>query len=519
MKFNKSYIVASLVALAMSVTACFQPVEGNPEPDTENAPSPITEEMINRDACVVLPGEYHIIFKSLPEESNMLYVKAEYKVDNGQTIKKTMSVYSDTLVLEGFGSNEEYYNPAEELFEYPVKLYAVSRAGAESPALETYAQTQGPAVDVVVETIDIVPSFSSMVLSCKNPLRKNLDVCAELTYLENNTTPVVSKVYALTSEDTVKTIIIDNIPGGEYNVVAYVTDSYGNKSPETPVFWVPTLSDERIIGKTNDFEGGENDPDPRRWTFVTDNRLYGTEFKSNMTGPKYDSPFAAAFTKDSLRNAVENYSEGKIKYFWDGITEDESSKASDGTTSHFYTGAKRQNGIPVYYSYPYSYFIDLGREVELSRVIVHQAYDGGSIYGETGTKVFQLWGRADVEADHLLTGWELIGTYTIDKPLNAADQMTMFLKGHNFDIMPADADGVPQLSKPYRYIRFKGLEPFEQGKEATWYRYSESTGYYYSGPNWNSMKEKPADAVVVKGAPYQAKMSEITFYGKDSYKE
>lgn len=519
MKFNKSYIVASLVALAMSVTACFQPVEGNPEPDTENAPSPITEEMINRDACVVLPGEYHIIFNSLPEESNMLYVKAEYKVDNGQTIYKTMSVYSDTLVLEGFGSNEEFYNPSEELFEYPVKLYAVSRAGAESPALETYAQTQGPAVDVVVETIDIVPSFSSMVLTCKNPLRKNLDVCAVLEYLENTTTPVVSKVYALTSEDTVKTIIIDNIPGGEYNVVAYVTDSYGNKSPETDPFWVPTLSDERILGKTNDFEGGEYADDPRMWTFVSDNRLYGTEFKKDMTGPMEESAYAAAFTKDSLRNAVENYSSGKIKYFWDGITEDENTNSSNQNYSHFYTGPKRHNGIPGYYAYPYSYFIDLGRDVELSRVIVHQAYDGGSIYGESGTKVFQLWGRADGgnEEAHLLDGWELIGTYTIDKPLNAADQMTMFLKGHNFDIMPADADGVPQLSKPYRYIRFKGLEPFEQGKETTWYRYSESTGEYYSGQNWNSMKDKPADAVVVKGAPYEAKMAEITFYGQDSY--
>jgi hypothetical protein len=152
-------------------------------------------------------------------------------------------------------------------------------------------------------------------------------------------------------------------------------------------------------------------------------------------------------------------------------------------------------------------------------VIVNQAYDGGQIYGQTGTKVFQLWGRADggdSEAN-LLTGWELIGTYSIDKPLNATDQMSMFLKGHSFDIMPADEDGVPQLSKPYRYIRFKGLEPFEPGKENTWYRYSESNDTYYSGQNWNSLKDKPADAVVVKGTPYEAKMSEITFYGQDSY--
>lgn len=521
MKFNKSYIVASLVALAMSVTACFQPVEGNPEPDTENAPSPITEEMINRDACVALPGEYHIIFKSLPEESNMLYVKAEYKVDNGATIFKTMSVYSDTLVLEGFGSNIEYYDPDTELYMYPIKLYAVSRAGAESPALETNAYSQGPAVDVVAETIEFVPSFSSMVLTCKNPQRKNLDVCAVLEYLDDNTTPKVSKVYGITSEDTVKTIVIDNIPGGQYDVYAYVTDSYGNSSEELGPFFIHTMSDEKIIGKPSDFEAGEFTEDTRLWTFVSNDRLYGTEYDVKEMAPKAGSAYAAAFTKDSLRNAVENYSSGKVKYFWDGITENESSKANDQTNplSHFYTGPIRQNGVPGYWAYPYSYFIDLGRDIEFSRVIVHQAYDAGSIYSQSGTKVFQLWGRPDGgegEAN-LLTGWELIGTYTIDKPLNATDQMTMFLKGHTFDVMPADADGVPQLSKPYRYVRFKGLEPFEQGKETTWYRYSESTGQYYSGQNWTSLKDKPADAVVVQGTPYEAKMAEITFYGQDSY--
>lgn len=521
MKFNKSYIAASLVALAMSVTACFQPVEGNTKSDTDVAPSPITEDMINRDACVALPGEYHIIFKSLPEESNMLYVKAEYKVDNGQTIYKTMSVYSDTLVLEGFGSNEEYYNPAEELYEYPIKLYSVSRADVASEPYVTYAQSQGPAVDVVAETIEIVPSFSSMVLTCKNPQGKNLDVCAVLRYLEDFNTPEVSKVYAITSDDSVKTIIIDNIPGGEYDVTAYVTDSYGNTSDVMGPFWIPTLSDEKIIGKPTDFEAGEFTEDPRLWSFLSNDRLYGEEYDVVKMSPKETSAYAPAFTKDSLRNASENYSSGKIKYFWDGITENESSKANDQNNplSHFYTGQQRLNGIPGYWAYPYSYFIDLGRDVELSRVIVNQAYDGGSIYGQSGTKVFQLWGRADGgegEAN-LLTGWELIGTYTIEKPLNATDQMSMFLKGHSFDIMPADADGVPQLSKPYRYIRFKGLEPFELGKEATWWRYSESTGEYYSGQNWTSLKDKPADAVVVKGSPYEAKMSEITFYGQDSY--
>lgn len=520
MKINKSYIAASLVALAMSVTACFQPVEGNTMSDTDTPPSEITEDMINREACVVAPGEYHIIFKSLPEESNMLYVKAEYKVDNGTTIYKTMSVYSDTLVLEGFGSNVDYYNPDTELYEYPIKLYSVSRAGSESKPYETYAQSQGPSVDVVAQTVEMAPSFSSMVLTCKNPQGKNLDVCAELEYLENLTTPKVNKVYAITSEDSLKSIIIDNIPGGAYNVTVYVTDSYGNKSDIVGPFYVPTLSDEKIIGKPSDFEAGEYTEDPRLWSFLSNDRLYGDQYDVKAMAPKVGSSYEAAFTKDSLRNAVENFSSGKIKNFWDGITENENSKANDEVNplSHFYTGSIRQSGVAGYWAYPYSYFIDLGRDVELSRVTVHQAWDGGAIYGKCGTKVFQLYGRADGgEEANLLDGWELIGTYTIEKPLNETDQMTLFVNGHTFDVLPADEDGVPQLSKPYRYIRFKGIEPFDKGKENTWYWYSESTGLYYTGQAWNALTTKPADGKVVAGAPYEAKMAEITFYGQDSY--
>ncbi|MBQ8864224.1 MAG: DUF4959 domain-containing protein [Rikenellaceae bacterium] len=517
MKFNKSYIAVALAAVTMSFSACFSPVEGVPEPDGDVAPSPITEDMINREACVSAPGEYHIIFNSLPEEANMLYVKAEYKTDNGMIVKKTMSVYDDTLELEGFGSRGDY-NPEDETYAYEVDLYAVSRAGSESEPLTTLVYPKGPSVDVVGQTVQIAPSFSSMILTLENPQKKNLDVCAELEYLDEMDAPKVSKVYAITSSDSVKTITIDNIPGGFYNVVTYVTDSYGNVSPTKDFYNVETKSDEKIIGKPTDFEAGEYTEDPRLWTWLSDQRLYGQYY--DVISMKPDADHIATFTKDGMRNAWENYSSGKIKNFWDGKTESEDSDEN----SHFWTGPVRQDGVPGYWAYPYSYFIDLGRDIELSRVTVHQTKEG-TLYDRYVTKIFELWGRPEYvagESDNstsLLDGWVLLGTYEILKPLNSTDQMSAFLAGHTFNICEPDEYGVPQLSVPVRYIRFKGIEPFSPGTNATLWYHSPSQGKYWASNAWNSLKDKPADGAVVPGAPYEAKMAEITFFGQDSYVE
>ena len=500
MKMFKSYFAIALAALAMSVTSCMQPVEGNVTSDSDKAPSPITPDMINWSACVAEPGGYNIIFNSLPEESNMLYVKAEYTVDNGDKIRKSMSVYSDTLKLEGFGTKPVY----------EVDLYAVSRRGTESEKLTIEVEPLEPSVNVVGRSIAIKGSFSSMLLSCENPQRKNLDIYVELTYFDENTGKEinVSKVNTITSHDSVKTIIIDDLPGGWYEIASYVGDRYGNVSEKVQHEGTEVIKDVRITGKVNERkpELGDYDPyieEPRKWSFIEDTRLYGRYMTMDNEKGEYvvDESKKELYVKGGLRNAQKSFGAGKIEYFFDGQTE-ENYKADDNqTSSHFVTGITKYAGTNGYWAYPYSYFIDLGRTVELSRVTVHQAY--GVKYAMYSTKTFELWGREEMAGDDaqgadLLSGWFQLGTYTIEKPLTESDQNAMFIKGHTFQVKES-VSGDPELADPIRYLWFKGIEDFNPGKPA--------------------QITVDGQKVDVPGAPYQGQLAEITLYGVDSYEE
>ena len=502
---NKSYFAVALAALALSVTSCFQPVEGNTASDKEAAPSPITDEMINwtasEAASADVPGEYHVIFKSLPQESNMLYVKAKYTVDNGTEIIKSMSVYSDTLKLEGFGTKESY----------DVDLYAVSRRGSESEKYTITIEAGEPCVNVVGRSISVQGSFSSMLVFCENPQKKNLDVYVDLKYEdENGVMKTVSKVNTITALDSVKTITIEDLPGGWYEVSSYVGDSYGNVSEVVEHMGQDVIKDELILGKVNERkpELGDFDPtdeDPRRWKWMNDDQLYGP-YMTIKDGVKVVDPSKESlYVKGQFRNAQEQFGAGKIKYFIDGQTEEQS---GDENSSRFITGIGKYAGVNGYWAYPYSYFFDLGRDVELSRVTVHQAY--GVKYEMYSTKTFELWGRADggETADDfadkkvdLLSGWFLLGTYTIEKPLTESDQSAMFLKGHTFQVKESE-DGTPLLSDPIRYLWFRGVEDFNPGKPAKVSVEKE---------------DGTIETVEVPGAPYQGQLSEITLYGVDSY--
>lgn len=476
---NKSlYIIVALAALTLSVTGCFQPSQGIMHSDADEAPSPITYDMIDEAASGATPGGYWIVFKSLPTEANMLYVKAKYKVDSGMEVIKTMSVYSDTLWLEGFGSRVDDFGK----YAYDVTLTAVSRGNSESAPLVYTVYPGEPNVDVVGRSVTIKVGFSSIIVSCLNPQMKNVDICVLLDK-DGDVASRVTKVTTVTSEEDAKTFSIA-LPEEYYHVQSYVVDSYGNVSETVDHDWMMPYSDYEI-------QKSFDDPsDPRNWRLLEDSKLYGAYW--NRTALQPIAGYETIWTKDSMRNAMSEFGNGKVRYFWDGVAE-----TSAETSSHFSTGNTRYNGEYGYWAYPYSYFIDLGRNVELSRIKINQAYSVQ--YGKFSTKVFSLWGRAQLDTDTYdfdnpdantdrLDGWFLIGRYEILKPLTDADKTAEFKAGHVFQAIAGDE---PTFSKPVRYIRFKGEQDFE--------------------PN-------PADdqKYETTGSPYQAQLSEITLYGKDS---
>ena len=346
-----------------------------------------------------------------------------------------------------------------------------------------------------------------MLVNCENPQRKNLDIYVDLKYFDEQTGReiTVSKVNSISGLDSVKTIVIDDLPGGWYEVSSYVGDRYGNVSEVVQHDGTEVIKDEPILGKVNERkpEFGDFDPtsqDPRVWSFIDDSRLWGRyRWMDNEKNEFVVDPSKAdLYVKGGMRNAQTSFGAGKIQYFFDGQTEE---ATGDDNASRFITGITKYAGVNGYWAYPYSYFFDLGRTVELSRVTVHQAI--GVKYSMYSTKTFELWGREEMEGDDeegadLLSGWFQLGTYTIEKPLTESDQNAMFKKGHTFQVKESET-GDPLLADPIRYLWFRGIEDFDPGRPA----------------------KVTVDGVQVEvpGSPYQGQLAEITLYGVDSYEE
>ncbi len=483
MKNKFLYIVACLGAIVMLLPGCKNDSVGILNGQDE-APSPIQADWIEK--CEGTHGGAWIVFNQLPPEDNFLYVKAKYKVDDGQTIVKTMSVYSDTLWIEGLGRRENDFGD----YEYEIELISVSRGGSESEPLPYVVHPLEPNIMLVSKTVTVKNSFASLIVNCVNELQQTLDVCLILKPESNPNEPVTKVV---TTNDSAARFTISNLAEQNYEVFSYTKDTYNNYSDTTYVGIFKPLAD-NLLAK------GNNEEDIYQWSWMEDATLYGDKWNSIGLRPKDE--YMGIYTKDSMKNASGVYAEAKIEYFWDDITESNNSGASSDITNYFHTGAARYgvrdegsgqiSYITGYWAYPYSYFIDLGRTVQLSRVKVWQRY--ADRYQGNGTKTFSLWGRPEFPTDtddktlpgsDRLEGWFFIGRYTIIQPTSQADADIEFKEGHEFPITNSID---PEFSEPLRYLRFKG-----------------EAGFGFNAD----------DEAVNPGSPYIGTLSEISLYGKD----
>lgn len=470
--------------MAASVTSC-DDKEGRLVNDTDKAPERIDESWVSKVEGT--HGGAYIVFSELPQDPNFLYVEARYKVDHGEYITKTMSAYSDTLFINGLGKRKNAFDQ----YEYEVELRAVSRGGSKSEPTNILVNPLEPNISLVSKTVGVKNSFSSLIVTGVNTLKENVDICVILATDPDYKT----KVTRVTStKDSLIHFIVPNLVEQDYYIATYTKDSYNNYSDTTTLFDpMRPLTDEYLVTGSKD-----EDPLEYKWTFLDNAKLYGEFWDVDALMPVED--YRDIYTKDSMRNASGTYTDAKIEQFWDGIIETD----GNGYASYFSTGPTTQGiqtsegtkRITGYWAYPYSYFIDLGRTVELSRVTVwqHQVSSGTQPFAGSNTKTFELWGRPEMTGDsheagavgsNRLKGWFKIGTYTIYTPSSTELQEAEAKAGHAFAIFDSED---PTFSKPLRYLRFKGIEGF----------------------GFNADDEE-----VDPGSPYQGTMSEIALFGKN----
>ena len=147
----KKYIFV-LSALAFMLFACEeQPVGSTPMDGV--APGMVTEVGYNS-----VPGGADI-FYTLPDDEDLLYVKANYTLANGKKINTRVSMYDDTLRVRGYADTDPRI----------IDIVTGDRSGNESePVQITITPKPSPIYDIL-ESVAVNPTFGGVTLTWENP--------------------------------------------------------------------------------------------------------------------------------------------------------------------------------------------------------------------------------------------------------------------------------------------------------------------------------------------------------------
>jgi hypothetical protein len=148
-----------MVLTAMLALSCEQ-VKDWHDPTDGDAPGPVTNPQVEN-----LNGGAKISYL-LPDDSDLLGVKAVYSLDDGLEREYFASVQKNFVTLEGYGTAREH----------TVSLRALDKSGNESTPVSVTINPLAPPVDLLRQTLKIQQAFSGVFLNWENIYEKEMAV-------------------------------------------------------------------------------------------------------------------------------------------------------------------------------------------------------------------------------------------------------------------------------------------------------------------------------------------------------
>lgn len=185
--------------------------EERPVIKTDNiAPQPVSDVQVKN-----IPGGA-ILSYTLPEDEDLLYVKANYSLKNGSKDEVRTSLFVDTLKIQGFGSEDER----------TVEVVAVDRSENESvPVIVKIKPLEAPVI-TVGKTLYMMADFGGVHAYWQNKDRAEISVVLEQEDHNKEFVPI-DTYYSSVVEGDAATRGMDTIPR---NFRVYVMDRWENKS-------------------------------------------------------------------------------------------------------------------------------------------------------------------------------------------------------------------------------------------------------------------------------------------------
>ncbi len=164
---KKSFWVI-LFSLVLTLVSCSE--EKGPSPLENN---PIGPGMVENVTIENLSGKVKLTYE-LPDDQDLLYVKANYKLENGTEMEVKSSYYNNSMLLEGFAGGKEVN----------VKLTAVNRSEKPSAAKDITVSPLLAPIYGVFDSLEASVDFGGIRIKASNPNKENI---ALLVMTKNNT--------------------------------------------------------------------------------------------------------------------------------------------------------------------------------------------------------------------------------------------------------------------------------------------------------------------------------------------
>lgn len=193
------------------------------------APAPIEEAGVEN-----LHGAAKIT-SVLPDEEDLLYVKAVVEISPGKIREFKSSAYTNELYLEGFGASKAY----------EVKLYAVDRGENASEPLTVTVNPLSPPVVLVYESLVVKPDFGGINVAFTNETEASLVIVIQVKdeqgdWVERET---------LYTKKAQGNFSARGFEAEEREFRVFVKDRWDNRS-EMGIFTVTPLFEEEILKDT-----------------------------------------------------------------------------------------------------------------------------------------------------------------------------------------------------------------------------------------------------------------------------
>jgi hypothetical protein len=226
MKFFKNILTCTclLLATACSDERLISPLNGN-----DGAPGPVSVTNVES-----LAGGAKITY-NLPDNENLLYVKAVFTVREGLTREVKSSFYVNNLTVEGFPNSDDYQ----------VTLYAVSRGEIMSEPVTVTVSPLTPPVQEVFQTLAIKETYGGLSLSFQNSGEAAVSITV-ITPSENGEVRPVETFY---SKSKAATFYSRGFEPEARTFGVYIKDRWGNVSDTITKELTPIY--EELLNKKN----------------------------------------------------------------------------------------------------------------------------------------------------------------------------------------------------------------------------------------------------------------------------